>query len=280
MFSIIIPVGPGRTAEAALNSLEEAGLTAQDEVILVGDGHEVPIPETLRHLPVRSLQTKGKQGANAARNLGAEAANQDVLCFLDDDDAYLPGALTYIRKQVPDAKHTAAWSLAWDTVGPGKKGSHPWQYSILREKAIMRRNRAGGCSSLVIRKTTFNRVLGFDDKMASMQDWDFWLRLSRETRVRILRKKCILYDNRGKDRISLNREARIEGLSRLLRKHGGNWPRRVVAFHQARIDGERYKARQVGLFYIPKFWAPLASLCLLFKYAGGGRDRQLAAEGE
>lgn len=251
-----------------MSSLTEAGLSSEDEVIVVIDGHSFEVEKAYRELPIRVVQTDGKTGPSSARNLGASRARKEILGFLDDDDAYLPGALTFLRQHLPKCKSIGAWSLGWNSVGRGGKARHPWQYAMVREKVIRRRNRAGGCSSMVVRKSTFDRLMGFDENMIAQEDWDFWLRLSRATRVSILHRSMVLYDNRGADRISRSRRNRIDGLARILRKHGGNWPRRVVAYHQARLDGERYRAREGEFLAIPKFWAPLASMGFLIKYAG------------
>lgn len=265
MFSIIIPVGPGRDARAALASLMEAGLTDDDEVILVGDGREVAVPPEFADLPGRTFQTPSPHGANAARNLGASEARNDILCFLDDDDAYLPGALEWIRKRVSRDAHSGAWSLGW-RLEKGFLNGNLCRPIILHEKTIWRRNKAGGCSSMVVRKSTFDRVLGFDEKMASMQDWDLWLRLSRATRIAVVQRPLTLYSNRSTDRISRNRRARIEGLERLLRKNASHWPRRVIAFHEARLAGEKFAAREGPFSAIFRPIAPFASLFFAFRY--------------
>jgi hypothetical protein len=119
---------------------------------------------------------------------------------------------------------------------------------------------------MVVRKETFERAWGFDESLPAMQDWDLWLRLCRATRVRVLWGAYVLYDNRGRTRISTNRRARIAGLARLLRKNADHWPRRVIAFHEARLAGEKFAAREGPFSAIFRPMAPFASLFFAFRY--------------
>lgn len=264
MFSIIIPVGPGRDASTALASLPAAGLSTEDEVVVVGDGHQVKIPNSLEPFDVQSLATETPMGANAARNRGVRTTQQPILCFLDDDDAYLPDALQRLREAVQTKTSTDAWSLSWKFAS----GHRQWMCKrppVLRNRDIRRRNVAGGCSSLVVRRETFDAVGAFDAGMPAMQDWDLWLRLSVVTPITVLRPPLVLYNDHGGPRISTNQPARIAGLERLLTKHGATWPASVNAFHRARLAAERCRlgtAPRSGIFQAA---APFASLFFLLK---------------
>jgi glycosyltransferase involved in cell wall biosynthesis len=265
MFSIIIPVGPGRDARSALDSLAAAGLSKGDEVIVVVDGHMLALDPVHAALPVRVLSTPSPKGANAARNLGAQAARNAILCFLDDDDAYRPGALARLRRVVAGDIRTGAWSLGW-RMRSWRLNRQVFRSFWITERRIWRRNRAGGCSSMVVRKETFERAWGFDESMPAMQDWDLWLRLSRATRVRTLWGAYVLYNDHAGARISTNRSARIAGLARLLRKNADRWPRRVIAFHEARLAGEKFAAGQGTFTAIFHPMAPFASVFFAMRY--------------
>lgn len=275
-FSIIIPVGPGRDARTALGSLAAAGLSAGDELIVVGDGH-LPNVDThlVEGLPVRVLQTPTKGGANAARNLGAAAARNQWLAFLDDDDAYLSDALARMRKAValsvagslspPVAASQVAlpppvaFSLKWRCVS-GRRQWFSRRPAVLSERHLWRRNVAGGCSSLLVRKDALDRIGGFDATMPAMQDWDVWLRIARLGPIHTVSEPCILYHDHAGPRISTNLEARMAGFARLLEKHGTNWPARVVAFHRSRLAAWRWRVGRSSLMEIMEPHAPLASV--------------------
>lgn len=263
MLSVIIPVGPGRDASAAFASLAEAGLTDDDEVIVVGDGHAVDIPSSLSLLNLRSASTEVPMGANAARNRGARMAQRPILCFLDDDDAYAPGAVSRVKSIVDGAGPAmGAWSLTW-RFASGRRQWTVRRPPSLHERHIRKRNIAGGCSSLVVRKAVFEQVGGFDETLPSMQDWDLWIRLSRVTPIGVVAPPLVLYNDHPGPRISTNRTARIAGLERLLTKHGPHWPASVQAFHRSRLAAERFRAERGRRIDILQPAAPIASLFFL-----------------
>lgn len=257
-FSIVVPVGPGRTALPALESLLSAGLREGDEILLVGDGRDIPIPARCKHLPIRTLATTTRQGANAARNLGVQSAKNPVLCFLDDDDRYASGSLTEIAAHISANPNQGAWSLGWRCLS-GRKQYFADYPKRITERTIWKRNRAGGCSSMVVRKVIFEKAGGFDPAMPSMQDWDLWLRLSRITIINRIPKLFVLYNDRAGNRISRNHQARLRGLEQLLKKNASRWPAGVRAFHQARIAGIRHALGEIGWTAIFRPAAPLGS---------------------
>jgi glycosyl transferase family 2 len=88
---------PARNAAATLPAAL-AGLVAQerppDEVIVVDDGSTDATVEIARSSPVvTTVLTQAGAGPGAARNLGAAAANGDVLAFTDADCVPQPGWL-------------------------------------------------------------------------------------------------------------------------------------------------------------------------------------------
>ncbi len=265
--SIIIPVGQGRDARAALDSLGNAGLRAGDEVLLVGDGHRPAAGEGFEDLPLRRIELETPAGAGGARNEGARMARNELLCFLDDDDAYLPGALDVIRQAAESAPEQAVWSLTWRFLSgrPCRERRPP----ILREKDLCRRNRAGGGSCMVLRRRIFDDVGGFDPAMAAMQDWELWLRLARaaEAGIRVIRPSLVVYDDRPVSRISTNLGKRIRGLEQLLERHGADWPEGVVAFHRARLAALRFQQGSCPRAAIFQWRAPLASVYYMLRVA-------------
>jgi glycosyltransferase involved in cell wall biosynthesis len=258
MFSIIIPVGPGRDAQEALSSLLTAGIDASDEVIVVGDGHSLQLDEAFNSLSIILTATAEPKGANAARNLGASMASGDILCFLDDDDQYERNALVQLKSVISKNPISNVWSLGWCFLSErrSRSGRRPSQ---LCEQNIWKRNIAGGCSSMVLRKSIFVECGGFDESMASMQDWDYWLRLSRMTPISTVQGSAIIYNDSESPRISTNQTARISGLTRLLEKNASHWPKPVIAFHQARLAAVKFRTGTASWWSIFQIHAPLES---------------------
>jgi len=95
--SVIIPVF--NTEDYVDECLESVlGQSLEDiEVICVNDGSSDGTPQRLDHWESRDervrLVTQANAGPGAARNVGLEMAVGEYLCFVDDDDILLPGAL-------------------------------------------------------------------------------------------------------------------------------------------------------------------------------------------
>lgn len=132
-FSFIIPTMSKPTLRRTLMSIEHGGATCEDQVVVIGDGYNpdaqrmanqccpyIGIPHVYDQLP-------RKQGCGSARMAGVALATKSHLMFIDDDDAYIPGMLKYVREIValkPDAPHVfrmrncnhdrAHWHQLWE----------------------------------------------------------------------------------------------------------------------------------------------------------------------
>lgn len=263
-FSIIIPVGPGRDAHPALASLVEAGLKASDEVILVGDGHEPVVPEAYAALPLRIGSLQPGEGANAVRNEGVRLAVHGSLCFLDDDDAYAPHALTRLRLRIREFPELQACSLGWRFRSGRSSRSHA-RPARLTEANLRKRNLAGGCSSMVLTRQAFEAAGGFDPAMPAMQDWDLWLRVAQHGAIEVLHDIHVLYEDRHLGRISTNAERRIAGFERLLEKYGADWTPAELAFHESRLAATRFSTGLGPWWTIFRWRAPLASAYFMWR---------------
>lgn len=261
MFSIIIPVGPGRDARRALESLAESGLTDEDEVIVVGDGHVLPIEEYGLGFKVLQVNTAKPSGASAARNLGVRSSTQPFLCFLDDDDAHQKGTLNFLRETLLEDSQCRACSLGWQ-LDSGRKVSLARRRlpRLADGNSIARRNLFGGCSSMLVHRDVFSKAGGFDESIPCMEDWDLWLRLSKLTQVHCLNRPLIRYFDHLAPRLSTNRKARIIGLKILMKKHEADWSPSVRAFHLSRLAAEYYKSEQGSWCSILQVRAPIASV--------------------
>lgn len=264
-FSIIIPVGPGRNAVVALESLRAAGLEAGDEVLVIGDGHRPVVPETHGSLPLRVEKVEPGSGANAARNHGAVIAENDIFCFLDDDDAYAGSALSVLKRRIQEQPESRAWSLGWRFRSGRSNRSSRARPDSMDESHLRKRNRVGGCSSMVLRRDAFEQAGGFDREMPALQDWDLWWRVAQAGPIRVLHDIEVCYEDRHADRISRNAERRIAGFERLLEKYGADWTPAELAFHQSRLAATRFAAGSGPWTQILQWRAPLASLYFIWQ---------------
>lgn len=259
--SVVVPIGPGRDGSRAIHSLATAGLQSEDEVLLVYDGHKTARCPQLPCV-VRTSSWPQPRGAPAARNHGMAMATNEVICFLDDDDSYVPGALDRIRAEVVKAEPAVAWCLGWRSLsGASQRLLRRGRW--IRQHDLDRRNVAGGGSTMVVRRREFQALGGFDETLVSMEDWDAWLRLAARGPIRRLAEPLIEYDDVGTRRLSSTAPKRVEGLQQVLAKHAAVFPPDVRRFHQARLAVERLVAGRGSWRELPLLSAPLATLLIL-----------------
>lgn len=169
-----------------LRSLE-AQTFADFEVIVVNDASTDDTPEVVgRFAPkMRLLTQPAQQGVSVARNAGIAAARGKYVCFLDDDDLWMPWTLaTYAQ-------------AAEQTGGPAMISSNGLPFRDLREVEAIRiaalsvRTYADylayACSpeendwllptGVIVRRDVLQASGGFDTALNYYEDEDLWMRL-------------------------------------------------------------------------------------------------------
>lgn len=127
--SVIVPTVGRPELQRAVGSALSQGVSV--EVVVVNDsGH--PLPGGVLDVErlgvaagseVRVLDTPGRTGAAAARNVGLQAAAGTHCAFLDDDDVWLDGHLQRslaVFEQRPDTTIVFARGLVLDDDGTGR----------------------------------------------------------------------------------------------------------------------------------------------------------------
>lgn len=128
--SIIVPTCGRPTLARTLESIAAAGVTAADEILVIGDGrqpaaHGIAM-RWMHMLSLFYLETKPTRcSGNAQRNEGLKLATGTHVLAIDDDDAYRPEALDLVRAaalSTPDRflifrmqshTHRHPWGTLW-----------------------------------------------------------------------------------------------------------------------------------------------------------------------
>jgi glycosyltransferase involved in cell wall biosynthesis len=151
------------------------------ELIVVDDGSTDATPGVVRGFgaQVTYLQ-QPHAGVSAARNRGVAASRGELIAFLDSDDLWLPGkasAQIALFQQQPQtqASHTdEIWIRRGVRVNPRhihrKYGG--WIFLESLPRCII------SPSSIMIRRTLWHRLGGFDERLPACEDYDLWLRLT------------------------------------------------------------------------------------------------------
>src|SRR5438105_2420601 len=162
--SVIIPVHNGaQTLATCLDALTASTYPAY-ECIVVNDGSTDGSSTLAATFPVRVLDLSGGPvGAPYARNRGAEAANGEILLFLDADVAVAPDTLARVAASFTGPSAEAVFGSYDTTPEPGflsqyKNLSHHFVHQSGREQASTFWT---GCGA--IRSTTFFAIGGFDE---------------------------------------------------------------------------------------------------------------------
>src|SRR4029077_2815495 len=127
---------------------------------------------------VRILRREEQVGAGAARNAGVSVTRGELIAFLDDDDTWRP---TKIERQVEMlAEH--------DDMDAVETGYDLWEDERLLVRYVPDVDRdlratllAKPCmqpSTVLLRRSAFEALGGFDPMLARVEDWDLWVRFS------------------------------------------------------------------------------------------------------
>lgn len=169
------------------------------EVIVVDDGSTDETPAILASYSSRlTVVRQDNRGLSAARNAGAARASGDLIAFLDSDDLWLPCKL---ERQIarfsaePDLGLVHCGVEEIDDAGrmigrrlDGMEGSVAAEMLLFRRGAIL-----GGGSGCVVRRAIYEEVGGFDPRLGTSADWDFYYRVAVTYRVGFVPEVLVRY---------------------------------------------------------------------------------------
>lgn len=224
--SVIIPTrNRGVFLGAALKSVLAQGY-GDFEVVVVDDGGapgSVASVESCADPRVRLLRHSERRGGAAARNSGIAATQAPYVAFLDDDDEWYPDKL---ERQVAliqsQPEPLGAIYTGYDIVEQGRKVGQiiPCQSGRLA-LSLLAGNLIGSTSSVLVRRCALDAIGGFDERLASFQDYDLWLRLARDWQFDFIAAPLLKYRVHGR-KIWTDPLAIAAGLEVMLEKYGSH----------------------------------------------------------
>ncbi len=170
--AVVIPVGPEHQ-ELYIDAVDS--VDSQDfrwwECIIVND-----TGGPLRWVPswAKLINTEGKIGVAAARNLGITAAKAHLFVPLDADDTLEPDALQKmfdLFERIGGYIYTDFHQL-WK-----EKEPDIWHCPEYEPKRLLFEGALHAVTGLY-RKADWKKVGGFDEEMVAWEDWDFQLKLA------------------------------------------------------------------------------------------------------
>ena len=198
LVSIVIPAYncAAFVAEAVQSALDQD--YPSTEVIVVNDDSSDKTPSVLRSFgdAIRVIDQKNS-GAAVARNNGLAAARGEYVAFLDADDVWLQGKLSVQVAHLQENQDVGIvftdWHV-WPTDADGRfhlpaldktprqgvnaDPTHSgWLYNrLLFDCELL-------TTTVMLRASLVRAIGGFDTTMYSGEDYDFWLRASREAKI-------------------------------------------------------------------------------------------------
>ncbi len=160
------------------------------EIIVVDDGSSDNTEEFVSNIGddrIRYCRQDTNKGAGAARNQGVSIAKYDIIAFNDSDDIWHPDK---IMKQIRYKEEHRDYRLVYsayvrhysdsDQTMPNLNGSERLEGRILSE--ILYKNSVGTPTALM-EKSLFEDIGGFDEELRCLEDWDLFIRASKETSI-------------------------------------------------------------------------------------------------
>jgi glycosyltransferase involved in cell wall biosynthesis len=177
-----------------------------EETIVVDDGEKNHAPVSLRTVEqcglsgARVVANSRAKGASGARNTGAALATGELLAFLDDDDEWLP---SYLCQAVGQLDWSELDVVCTDLLCQFDDGVDRLAKSApdrLAPERFLTRNPGLVGSNLIIRRSLYGEIGGFDESLPSCNDIDLGIRLSLRAGVRYLnlpQRLVRFYQHRG-----------------------------------------------------------------------------------
>lgn len=214
--TVVIPVFNG--AEHLVECVESvlAQHSPVHEVIIANDGSTDATPtladELARRDPrVRNLRLPHHGRPGPARNLGAAAGTGEWLAFLDADDVWLPHKLdVQLAALRSDPSLIAVGGIARYL---GRRGPMRGVFGRTPDEATWAEVRAGRAmpfhvsSTIVVRRTAFDTIGGFDERLPAAEDFALIARLAAIGPVGCVADEVAYYRLRGRS-ISADHHAR------------------------------------------------------------------------
>lgn len=179
LVSIVTPsLNTGAFIEETIQSVEQQDYPWIEHIVLDSGSTDGTLDIIARHPTVR-LITPAPQGISEKMNLGFSKARGDIVAWMNADDFYLPGAVSKAMDALtrnPGVAVVYCNSLQVDErsveIGRERNKQASWQEMLVRGHIP--------AGSAFIRREALERVGPIDARYPMVQDWDLFLRISKQ----------------------------------------------------------------------------------------------------
>jgi glycosyltransferase involved in cell wall biosynthesis len=180
--SVIIPCyNSARYLGQAIESVQAQQYTDY-EIIVVDDGSTDDTAQVAARYAdkVRYLY-QNNQGLPGTRNSGVAVSSGEYLAFLDSDDLFLPHKLRVQVAALDAAPELSLVASGYQYINQDNRvlgDERPWKGRPCTDLASILRGGLTAVHATLLRRTSFDRIGGFDPSFRYAEDMDFWYRLS------------------------------------------------------------------------------------------------------
>ncbi|GAB6059677.1 hypothetical protein JCM31598_27940 [Desulfonatronum parangueonense] len=231
--SVIIPVyNRAHLLQRTIDSV--LGQTFRDfEVIVVDDcsgDDPASVLASYQDRRLRYFRQARNCGVAAARNRGLREARADLVAFLDDDDEWFPEKLALqveLMRRSPEDVGLIYTGVETVFEDGSRTVTIPCARGELYQELLVRNLLHGGPVSILMRRNVIRVVGFFDETLPAIEDYDYWLRISRLYKVDYVAMSLARYNDHDFSkgyRVEARRSKKVkENLAARLqfyRKHG------------------------------------------------------------
>lgn len=194
------------------------GQTHDDlELLVVDDGDDEATPELVSSFEDDRLQYVRREesaGVSAARNEAVRRTEGEVVAFIDSDDRWHPDKLRRQVDALREAGEDCGVVYTPVTKREGEPRTREGVSGDVRE-AIRTLSVPTYTSTLLVRRTAFEQVGGFDEGLDCFEDWDLCLRLARDWTFEYVDAPLVLKGTRAEN-VSADPDRLARAVERLL----------------------------------------------------------------
>ena len=175
------------------------------EIIVVDDGsRDDTAAEVRRFGPAVQYLWQENRGVSTARNRGVATSTGDLIAFLDSDDLWLPRKVSaqvacFEANTNEQACHTdEIWIRRGVRVNERRihRKQGGWQFLASLPRCLI------SPSAIMMRRTLWDRLGGFDESLPACEDYDLWLRLTAIAPVGFLPERLVIKRGGHADQLS------------------------------------------------------------------------------
>ena len=180
LVSVIIPTHNRKELlERAVNSVLEQTWSAV-ELVIVDDASDDETPAYLDQLQkdhdrIQVISNSESEGAAVSRNIAIQHASGEFITGLDDDDYWRP---TRIERLMEEFEEGFSAVCSYDRMVMNEREAVWRKPTMITHDDLLYYNQVG--NQVLTKKEFLEELGGYDEELPSAQDYDLWIRLTRQ----------------------------------------------------------------------------------------------------